>query len=87
MVDAHEMQRDVQISEIIRMSFMDELIEDEVRVIWKEVDIESVMEVVIDGMIGIGKKRRWSSTNGHRLCTRPIFMEIKTKIGETEFNM
>jgi hypothetical protein len=65
-VEAHEMLRDAQISEIIRMPIMDELIEDEVRMIWKEVDIESVIEVLIDGMIGIVKKAaavidKWTS--------------------------
>ena len=60
------MLRDAQISEIIRMPIMDELIEDEVRMIWKEVDIESVIEVLIDGMIGIVKKAaavidKWTS--------------------------
>ena len=65
-VEAQEMLRDAQISEIIRMPIMDELIEDEVRMIWKEVEIEPVIEVQIDGMIGIVKKAaavidKWTS--------------------------
>ena len=82
------MLRDAQISEIIRMSIVDELIEDDVRVIRDEVGIESVVEVLIDGMIGIyWKRRRWLWTNGHRLNTRPIFMEVNTKIGGGGLNL
>ena len=60
------MLRDAQISEIIRMSIVDELIEDDVRVIRDEVGIESVVEVLIDGMIGILEKAavvmdKWTS--------------------------
>ncbi len=64
--DAPEVLRDAQISEIIRMSIMDELIEDEVRVIRNEVGIESVEELLIDGIIMIVEKAamvmgKWTS--------------------------